>query len=98
MYYHGTTTALGIVSELRAPVETGVLREEWRKKHLDCVYFTTSKLSAAKYARKACLKYGGVPQILIVKPCGITTNINNNEYIAKSARVVGLVEYKGKVV
>ena len=73
------------------PNQTNNLREEWRKKHVDKVFFTTSLLAADNYAKKACKKYGGNPVIYIVKPIGQYFNRMNSEYIADKARVIGQV-------
>lgn len=73
------------------PCQTNNLREEWRKKYIDKVFFTTSLLSAGNYAKKACEKYGGNPVIYIVKPIGQYFNRMDSEYIADKARVIGQV-------
>lgn len=88
IFYHGTTSALGIKDYIVPPSESGVLREPWRKKFLNCVFFTPSLLSAEGYAKKAVKKYGGTPVIYIVKPIGLVGNPVNNEYVADSAKVV----------
>ncbi len=96
IYFHGTTTALGIRRRILPPAVTGVLREEWRKKYIDKVFFTTSPLSAAKFAVKAAVKYGGEPIIYRVSPKGEIWHINTNEFIADSAVVTGIEPFKGK--
>lgn len=73
------------------PIQTKNLREKWRKKYVDKVFFTTSLLSAENYAKKACKKYGGNPVIYIVKPIGQYFNRIDHEYIADKARIVGQV-------
>lgn len=55
------------------------------------MFFTTSLLSAEKYAKKACKKYGGNPVVYLVKPIGQYFNRMNSEYIADNAVVVGQV-------
>lgn len=67
------------------------MREDWRKKYLDKVFFTTSLLSASTYAKKACKKYGGNPIIYMVKPIGQYFNRIDSEYIADKAVVIGQV-------
>ena len=56
-FYHGTTDAFNIKKILLPPTYTNNLREEWRKKYQNVVFFTTSPLSAHRFARKACEKY-----------------------------------------
>lgn len=71
------------------PIQTDILREDWRKKYLDKVFFTTSLLSAENYAKKACKKYGGAPVIYMVKPIGQYFNRIKCEYIADKAVIIG---------
>ena len=73
------------------PNQTNNLREEWRKKYIDKVFFTTSLLSADNYAKKACKKYGGNPVVYIVKMIGQYFNRMDCEYITDKAKVVGQV-------
>lgn len=73
------------------PNQTNNLREEWRKKYIDKVFFTTSLLSADNYVKKACKKYEGNLVIYIVKPIGQCFNRMDCEYIADKARVIGQV-------
>lgn len=87
-FYHGTTTALHIEKEIIPPVESGVLREEWRKKLTTKVFFTTSTMSAYKFAKKAATKYGGEPIVYEVEPIGDVWHINTNEYIADKAKII----------
>lgn len=68
IFYHGTSNALGVKKIILPPIQTKNLREEWRRKYIDKVFFTTSILSAENYAKKACKKYGGNPVVYIVKP------------------------------
>lgn len=93
IFYHGTTTLfnLGKGDILRPAIETGILREEWRKKLTDKVFFTPSLLSATKFAKKAAAKYGGDPVVFEVKPLSQYYNINTNEYIADKALIAGMV-------
>ena len=90
-FYHGTSNAFNIKQVILPPLQTDILRENWRKKYLDKVFFTTSLLSAKRYAKKACKRYGGSPVIYIVKPIGQYFNRINIEYIADKARVIGQV-------
>lgn len=93
-YYHGTSSALKIRKLILPPSETGILREEWRKKYIDKVFFTTSPLSAAKFAKKAVVKYGGEPIIFRVLPRGAVWHINTNEYVSDSAVIVDIEKFK----
>lgn len=94
MFYHGTTDALQIRAVLLPPMIHGNKREEWRTKYTDVVFFTTSKLSARMYAKKACKKFGGNPVVYVVRPKGQWFNTVNNEYIARKARIVGVAEWR----
>lgn len=89
VFYHGTTDILPITTMILPPVYTGNKREHWRNKHTNYVFFTTSLLSARKFARKASEKYGGNPVVYIVKPIGQYFNTINGEYISEKARVIG---------
>lgn len=89
-FYHGTTDAFPIRNVLLPANRTGNLREEWRKKYIDKVFFTDSSLSAYMFAKKACAKYGGNPVVYIVKPVGQFFHTVNNEYIADRAVVIGI--------
>ena len=90
-FYHGTSNVLNIKKIILPPIHTDILREDWRNKYLDKVFFTTSLLSAENYAKKACNKYGGDPVVYIVKPIGQCFNRIDNEYIADKALVIGQV-------
>ena len=48
IFYHGITTAFNLMKgdTLLPAIITGNLREDWRKKHIDKVFFTNSLLSA----------------------------------------------------
>ena len=91
IFYHGTSDIFQISKIILPPIYTGNLREEWRKKNKDIVFFTTSLLSAKKFARKAAEKYGGSPIIYEVIPIGPYYNTTNGEYIAEKARVIKIV-------
>lgn len=90
-FYHGTSDILDVKKIILSPIQTNNLREEWRKKYIDKVFFTTSLLSAENYAKKACKKYGGSPVVYIVKPIGQYFNRMDCEYIAEKARIIGQV-------
>ena len=57
IFYHGTTTAFNLMKGdiLLPAIITGNLREDWRKKHIDKVFFTNSLLSADKFAKKTAV-------------------------------------------
>lgn len=96
-FYHGTSDALDIERMILPPEITGNQREEWRKKYHDKVFFTSSLLSAEKYAKKACNKYGGSPIIYTVKPIGEYYKRIDYEYVADKALVTGKEKiYRGK--
>ena len=52
-FYHGTSSALSIKRILLPAYDTGILREDFRKKCRNLVFITTSLVSAERYARKA---------------------------------------------
>lgn len=89
MFYHGTSDILGIKHNILPPIQTGNIREEWRKKYIDKIFVTTSLLSAMKFAKKASAKYGGKPVIYQAKPIGEIWHVNTNEYVADKAIVIG---------
>lgn len=92
IFYHGTSTVIPITKWILPPIYTQNKREEWRRKYIDKVFFTDSLLSAYKFARKACDKYGGEPIVYKVKPVGYWYNRISTEYIADKALVVGMVD------
>jgi hypothetical protein len=83
-YYHGTSVS-GL-TEILPPVETNVLREDFRKKFLDCVFITPLKKSAEAYARKCAIKFGGNPIVYEVEPVN-PNEINVSQYICDKAYV-----------
>lgn len=89
LFYHGTTDVFPIHKVILPAARTGNLREEWRKKYNDKVFFTSSPSSAYMFAKKACVKYGGSPVVYIVRPIGQYFNTVNNEFIADKALVLG---------
>lgn len=88
-FYHGTTTAFGRLFHIMPPDKTGIEREIRAKKITNMVYITPSALSAANYAKKAAAKFSGEPIIYKVVPQGNLLYLNNNEWVADSAHVVG---------
>lgn len=91
-FYHGTTDAFNIKKILLPPIHTNNLREDWRKKYHNMVFFTTSLISAQKFARKACEKYGGNPVVYEVRPIEQYFNTIHGEYITEKALVIGVVK------
>ena len=84
-YYHGTS--IPGLKVILPPIETRVLREDFRKKFMDCVFVTPSRLSAEKYARKCAAKLGGEPIVYEVRPSN-PTEINRSQYICDKAIVL----------
>ena len=84
-YYHGTS--IQGLKVILPPIETKVLREDFRKKLLNCVFVTPSKLSAMKYARKCAAKLGGDPVLYEVRPIH-PTEINVSQYVCDKAFVI----------
>ena len=87
-FYHGTTDVFNIKKVILPPTYTNNLREGWRKKYRNMIFFTTSLLSASKFARKACEKYGGNPVVYEVRPIGQYFNTTHGEYISEKALVI----------
>lgn len=88
-FFHGTSSRLGIKDVILPAVDTGILREDFRKRNLNKVYITTSYGSAYNYAIKACKKYGGKPVIYEVRPDfnSLVRRIDC-EYITDFAKIV----------
>ena len=84
-YYHGTSIA-GL-QEILPPAETGYLREDFRKKFMDCVFVTPLRKSAEMYARKCAAKFGGQPVVYEVRPVN-PCEINVAQYVCDKAFVV----------
>ena len=84
-FYHGTSVQ-GL-TKILPPVETSILREDFRKKFLDCVFITPLKKSAEMYAKKCASKLGGTPIVYEVRPVN-PININVSQYICEKAYVV----------
>ena len=89
VFYHGTTDSLKIHNILLPPIITSKKREGCRKKYEDKVFFTTSLVSARKFAKKACIKYGGNPIVYVVRPIGWYFNTVHGEYVADKAAIIG---------
>lgn len=89
MFYHGTSDVfnLSIGSKILPSIETGILREEFRKVRLNIVFITTSKYSAFKYAKRASEKFGGNPIVYEVKGYNIS-KIQNTEYACDFAKII----------
>lgn len=88
-YYHGTS--IPGLRVILPPIDTDVLREDFRRNFLDCVFVTPLKKSAEAYARKCAAKFGGNPVVYEVKPVN-PTNINTAQYICDKAFVVNSYE------
>jgi hypothetical protein len=84
-FYHGTSVS-GL-TEILPPVETKVLREDFRHSFLDCVFVTPLKKSAEAYAKKCAAKFGGQPIVYEVRPVN-PHEINVSQYICDRATVV----------
>ena len=70
-------------------METGVLREHWRKKDTDVVFLAQTYGAARMYAKKAVEKYGGRPLVLTCRPVGLLTKTHNGEHMASKAIITG---------
>ena len=90
-FYHGTS--IPNLKVILPPIETRVLREDFRKKFMDCVFVTPSRLSAANYAKKCAAKFGGQPVIYEVRPIN-THEINVSQYICDKAIVLNSYKLK----
>ena len=84
-FYHGTS--IPNLKVILPPIETSVLREDFRKKLLDCVFVTPSRLSAANYAKKCAAKLGGEPIVYEVRPIH-PHEINISQYVCDKAIVL----------
>ena len=86
-FYHGTSDIFPI-SFIYPAIETGNLREEWRKSFIDKVFMTNSIFSAERYAKKAATKFGGNPIVYIVHPIGDVWQVNATEFVANAAEIL----------
>jgi hypothetical protein len=84
-FYHGTS--IQGLTKILPPTETSILREDFRKKFLDCVFITPLKKSAEMYARKCASKLGGTAIVYEVRPVN-PININTSQYVCEKAYVV----------
>ena len=84
-YYHGTS--IPNLKVILPPIETRVLREDFRKKFMDCVFVTPLRKSAEAYARKCAAKFGGDPVVYEVKPVN-PSEVNVSQYICDKAFVL----------
>lgn len=97
IFFHGTSNKsnISIGSKLLPPIETGILRETFRKDRVNDnkVYLTTSLISAITYAKKAISIFGGDPIILICKPDEETIHCRiDNEFITDFAEIIAIKE------
>ena len=84
-FYHGTS--IPNLKVILPPIKTRVLREDFRTKFMDCVFVTPSRVSAANYAKKCALKFGGEPVVYEVRPIH-PHEINVSQYICDKAIVL----------
>lgn len=87
-YYHGTSSAVQIRGVIFPPSVTNNQREDFRTKHTDQVFLTDSIVSARKYAKSSCQKYGGNPVVYTVVPIGNKWKRKDTEYLADYALVL----------
>lgn len=88
-YYHGTS--ISGLTEILPPSETNILREDFRRNFLDCVFVTPLRKSAETYARKCASKFGGTPIVYEVDPVN-PAEINVSQYICDKAFVINTYE------
>lgn len=92
VFFHGTSSVLGITDILLPPTKTTLLAELGRKKNLDKVFFTLDFNSAGIYADKAVKRFGGKPIVLRVLPNGkivvVQARKGTTVYMADSAKVL----------
>lgn len=91
VFYHGTTTAVGISTTLLPPNVTSRLSERNRKKNLNRVFFTEDLGLAKIYAGRAVCSLGGEPIIFKVTnpldPICMNTTSGATVWHADSANV-----------
>lgn len=78
IYYHGTSSVVGIGDKLLPPNMTDVLSEKGRLKNLDKVFFTKDIGSAKIYAGRAVQRFGGTPVIYKVHPVGRISTLQDS--------------------
>lgn len=92
IFYHGTSTALGIENIILPPEQTTKLSEVGRKRNLNKVFFTRDPRSAESYAHKAVKNFGGDPIIYKVKPVGavdvLQATPGTSVYMADAAEIL----------
>ena len=92
MFYHGTSTALGIEDALLPPEQSNRLSEVGRKKNLNKVFMTRDQKSAEIYAKKAVKQFGGEAVVYRVAPVGELTVLQDTPgttvYMADGAKVL----------
>ena len=84
-YYHGTS--IHGLTEILPPIETNMLREDFRQGYRDCVFVTPLRKSAEMYAKKCAAKFGGQPVVYEVEPVN-EHEINVSQYICDKAYVI----------
>ena len=85
IYYHGTS--IPNLKIILPPIETRVLREDFRRGYRDCVFITPLRKSAEMYAKKCAAKFGGQPVVYEVEPVN-EYEINTSQYICDRAIVL----------
>lgn len=97
VYYHGSSSIIKVGDKILPAIETGNIREDWRKKQRDVVFYTNSLIQAQRYAWKDSLRTGDDPIVYIVEPDYETHHkIHNGEFIADSCVVVGIKDIQKK--
>ena len=84
-FYHGTS--IHGLTEILPPIETNMLREDFRQGYRDCVFITPLRKSAEMYAKKCAAKFGGQPVVYEVEPVN-EYEINVSQYICDKAYVI----------
>ena len=87
-FYHGTSSSLPIKRVLLPAYDTGILREDFRKKSRNLVFITTSLVSAERYARKAVQRFSGEPVVYTVKPHYASLIQNGTEWTTEKAYII----------
>ena len=85
--YHGTSNIFGELELILPPSTTNNIREDFRNKLNGYVFLTKSLMSAFRYAKKCCDKYGGNPVVYLCEPNDIISQ-NETEFICDYARVI----------
>ena len=91
-YYHGTTDLFKI-SEIKPPLESKIIREDFRIDNRNVVYITSSIDSARSYAEKAVKKFGGQPIVYRVEPdWDSLVHRMDYEYTTNYAKILGSID------